>query len=156
MPSCKNRCCLKKVQILIFPPKARLEVDFYWIWILSQLLHKSDWISKVYFSLKYEFLPIKCSHFTIRREIQNVTFFQATPIFAWRLKFWYKILLHSYSKSWILNFGENSTFWNVNNSPIFILWHNDFTIRFGNFSRSNSVILVVEFWFLRRFHIWKC
>ena len=44
-------------------------------------------------------LPMKCTHFTIRREIQNVKFFQATPIFAWRLKFSYKILFHSYSSS---------------------------------------------------------
>ena len=33
----------------------------------------------LYVSVKYEFLPIKCTHFTIRREIQNVNFFQATP-----------------------------------------------------------------------------
>ena len=43
---------------------------------------------------------MKCTHFrfTIRREIKNVKFFQATPIFAWHLKLSYKILFHSYSK----------------------------------------------------------
>ena len=51
----------------------------------------------LYLSVKYELLPIKCTHFTIRREIQNVNFFQATPIFAWRQNFDYKILFHSYS-----------------------------------------------------------
>ena len=58
---------------------------------------KSDWKSMLYLSVKYELLPIKCTHFTIRREIQNVNFFQATPIFAWRQNFDYKILFHSYS-----------------------------------------------------------
>ena len=41
----------------------------------------------LYLSVKYELLPIKCTHFTIRREIQNVNFFQATLIFAWRQNF---------------------------------------------------------------------
>ena len=69
---------------------------------------KSDWISKVYFGVKYELLPIKSTYFTIRREIQNVKFFQATPIFAWRQNFHYKILFHSYSnlqiypQSWMM------------------------------------------------------
>jgi len=51
----------------------------------------------LYLSVKYELLPIKGTHFTIRREIQNVNFFQATLIFAWRQNFDYEILFHSYS-----------------------------------------------------------
>ena len=43
----------------------------------------------LYLSVEYELLPIKCTHFTIKREIQNVNFFQATPIFAWRQNFHY-------------------------------------------------------------------
>ena len=50
--------------------------------ILGQFLLKSDWISMVYLGVKNELLPIKSTYFPIRREIQNVKFFQATPIFA--------------------------------------------------------------------------
>ena len=48
----------------------------------GQFLLKSDWRPMLYLNVKYELLPIKCTYFTIRREIQNVNFFQATPIFA--------------------------------------------------------------------------
>ena len=50
--------------------------------ILGQFLLKIDWISMGYLGVKYEFLPIKSTYSTIRREIQNVKIFQATPIFA--------------------------------------------------------------------------
>ena len=50
--------------------------------ILDQFSLKIDWKSMGYLGVKYEFLPIKSTYFTIRREIQNVKIFQATPIFA--------------------------------------------------------------------------
>ena len=42
---------------------------------LSQFLLKNDWISMLYLDFNYELLPIKCTHFPIRREIQNLKIF---------------------------------------------------------------------------------
>ena len=76
--------------------------------ILSWFLLWCNRTSVSILSNKYKELPLKCTHFTIRREIQNLNFFFARPLFASNLEFRFKLQDHSYSNSsWILKSVPN-------------------------------------------------